>query len=126
MLIHCGTDIVKIDRIKKALLNKTGEGFKARIFSEEEISYCESKGKGSFQSYAVRFAGKEAFAKAMGTGFGQQVNPHEVVILNNGDGKPTVQLQGDTFRHFKEKGYSCVEISLSHEDSYAIAFVIIL
>lgn len=103
--MEVGVDIVSVERIKKALEN---EAFKNRVFTAKEIAYCESK-KNKFESYAVRFAAKEAFSKAMGTGF-IDLEHKDIEILNDSNGKPSL--------YYKNKVY---KISLSHEKEYAIA-----
>ena len=68
MSIHCGIDMVEIQRIKDSI-QRYGDNFVRRIFTDEEIKYCESRKNGRYESYAARFAAKEAVSKALGTGF---------------------------------------------------------
>ena len=86
-----GTDIVNIKRMEHSL-KKYGFSFKNRIFSKKEISYCEKK-KNSSSSYAKRFAAKEAFTKALGTGIRKGVNLKNIEITNNVYGKPLYCLR---------------------------------
>jgi len=136
--MKCGVDMVKISRIEKALSGDTGERFRAKVFTPLEIAYCESKGRGhsALQSYAARFAAKEAFAKAMGTGLGADVSLCEIEIENAkqvqkvgatamASGKPAIRLSGATLALFTTLGFTQLELSLSHEDEYAVAFVVI-
>ena len=88
-----GTDIVNIKRIESSL-KKNGSVFKNRIFSKNEISYCENK-KNSSAFYAKRFAAKEAFSKALGTGIRKGVNLKNIEINNNSNGKPYILLRGN-------------------------------
>jgi phosphopantetheine--protein transferase-like protein len=67
MGLHCGVDIIEIDRVKKAV-DSGGKAFKDRVFTEREIMYCEARKAAKYQSYAARFAAKEAVSKAFGTG----------------------------------------------------------
>lgn len=119
-----GTDIVDVDRIKNSLKNKN---FINRIFNEKEILKCK-KINDSINCYAKRFAAKEAFSKALGTGISGGVNFNEIVILNNKSGKPYINIIGQTKKtinkKFKRKK-SKISLSLSDEKKYAVAFVTI-
>ena len=83
-----GTDIVRISRIKKSLKKKL---FLQRLFNEKEISKC-NKIKNSENCFAKRFAAKEAFSKALGTGIAQGINFNEILVLNEKNGKPFIKL----------------------------------
>ncbi len=119
-----GTDIVSVDRIKKSLKNKN---FIYRIFNKNEISKCK-KINNSINCYAKRFAAKEAFSKALGTGISSGINFNEIVILNKKSGKPYISIIGQTKKilnkKFKRKK-SKISLSLSDEKKYAVAFVTI-
>jgi holo-[acyl-carrier protein] synthase len=120
MILGVGTDIVEVERVRKAMER---EAFKAKIFSLREIEYCDKGSK--TQGYAARFAGKEAFFKAMGTGWRDKMVITEVEILNDDLGKPSITLSGETLRVFEQKGGGAIHISLSHIKESAIAFVVI-
>ena len=119
-----GTDIVSVDRIKTSLKNKN---FINRIFHEKEILKC-GKINSSVNCYAKRFAAKEAFSKALGTGISNGINFNEIVILNKKSGKPYINIIGQTkkilSKKFKSKK-SKMSLSLSDEKKYAVAFVTI-
>ena len=119
-----GTDIVSIDRIKDSLKNKN---FINRIFNEKEILKCK-KTKNSINCYAKRFAAKEAFSKALGTGISDGINFNEIIVLNKNSGKPYINIIGQTKKtlnkKFKRKK-SKISLSLSDEKKYAVAFVTI-
>ena len=121
-----GTDIVNIKRIKKILKNN-GTRFKNKIFSESEINYCEKKrDPGPF--YAKRFAAKEAFSKALGTGIRKGINLKNIIIFNDVYGKPKIKLKGSTYNYFKKKIKSKkynIHLSLSDDEPWAQATVII-
>ena len=121
-----GTDIVNIKRMKKTLKGKNNN-FKKRIFSENEIIYCEKK-KNPFSFYAKRFAAKEALSKALGTGIRKGVNFKDIEILNDNLGKPSIQLKGSTAnfikKKIKNKKYS-IYLSLSDDVPWAQATVIV-
>ena len=119
-----GTDIVDISRVKK-LLN-TNKKLINRIFSIKEIKYCESRSN-KIASYSKRFAAKEAFAKALGTGISKGISFNEISVNNNKNGVPFVELLRKTKSVTKiliKKKYN-IYLSLSDEKKYAIAMVII-
>ena len=94
-----GTDIVNVDRIKHSLKNKK---FINRVFNEKEISKCK-KINNSINCYAKRFAAKEAFSKALGTGVSNGINLNEIVILNKKSGKPYINIVGQTKKILERK-----------------------
>lgn len=117
-IIGIGTDLIEIARIE-ALLNERGPRFIARTYSDAEQAQAtaitnENK---RLHYYAKRFAGKEAVAKALGTGIGSAIAFHEISITNNEAGAPIVSLPA-RFNHLR------IYISLSDTDSTALAFAI--
>ena len=118
-----GTDIVNVARIKKTLKNKK---LLKRLFSKSEILRC-SKLVNRNNCYAKRFAAKEAFSKALGTGISNGINFNEIIVLNEKNGKPYIELQGTTKLKFnkKFKKKAIIFLSLSDEKNYAVAFVTI-
>ena len=118
-----GTDIVSIDRIKKLSKNKL---FLKRLFTKEEILRC-NKLINSNNCYAKRFAAKEAFSKALGTGISNGIKFNEIVVLNEKNGKPFIKLKGNTKKKFNIKftKNTIISLSLSDEKKYAVAFVTI-
>ena len=121
-----GTDIVNIKRMNKTLKSRNNN-FKKRIFSKNEIIYCEKK-KNSSSFYAKRFAAKEALSKALGTGIRKGINFKDIEISNNSHGKPSIKLKGETAiflrKKIKSKKYS-IYLSLSDDLPWAQATVII-
>ena len=121
-----GTDIVNIKRIEQSI-KKHRFTFKNRIFSKKEISYCEKR-KNSGAFYAKRFAAKEAFSKALGTGIRKGVNLKNIEITNNVLGKPSIYLKGNLANYLKKK-IKCkkydIHLSLSDDKPWAQATVII-
>ena len=121
-----GTEIVNIIRIEKSL-KKYGKSFKKRIFSENEINYCENK-KNPSSFYAKRFAAKEALSKALGTGIKGNIIFKDIEILNNKKGKPLIKLKGPVNKFLKtkvkNKKYD-IHLSLSDDKPWAQATVII-
>jgi len=121
-----GTDIVNIKRIHNSL-QKRGFNFKNKIFSKKEISYCENK-KNSSAFYAKRFAAKEAFSKALGTGIKKGVTLKNIEILNSPSGQPFILLKGNLHSYLKKKIKSKkydIHLSLSDDKPWAQATVII-
>ena len=116
MILGIGTDIIEIQRIRRAVVN---EHFKRRVFTSTEIDYCESRGKNFASSYAARFAAKEAFFKALGTGIVTALS--EVEVVNNLRGQPEIFLYGATKVLAEEKGVRKIFLSLSHSLEYATA-----
>ena len=120
MILGIGTDIIEVERVKKAVEKPE---FKNKVFTEREIAYCD-KNK-SAESYAARGAAKEAFFKALGTGWVGEMKITEVEILNDSEGKPEIILSGNVLEVFKAKGGGSIHLSLSHVKETAIAFVVI-
>ena len=121
-----GTDIVNIKRMEKSF-NKNINTFKKKIFSKNEILYCDKK-KRTASFYAKRFAAKEALSKALGTGIRKGINFKDIEILNNNMGKPFIKLKGSTAdflkKKIKSKNYE-IHLSLSDDSPWAQATVII-
>ena len=121
-----GTDIVNIKRMKKTLKSKNNN-FKKRIFSKNEIIYCEKR-KNPSSFYAKRFAAKEALSKALGTGIRKGINFKDIEILNDSFGKPSIKLSGSTANFLKKKIKTkkyFIYLSLSDDEPWAQATVII-
>ena len=121
-----GTDIINIKRINNSI-KKGGNNFKKKIFSDKEISYCERK-KNPSAFYAKRFAAKEAFTKALGTGIRKGIRLKDIEVFNDRSGKPSIKLNGITNNFLKKKlkknKYN-IYLSLSDDDPWAQATVII-
>lgn len=117
--------MIEIDRIKHSIEGNAGEAFKYRIYTDREIQYCESKKVVKYQSYAARFAAKEAVTKAFGTGISKGIEFKDVEILNDESGKPYVVLKGRAEEVFKEIGGQAISLSVSHCHQYAVAYAII-
>ncbi len=119
-----GTDIANINRIKKSLKNKD---FINRLFDKNEIKKCSSQ-INKANCYAKRFAAKEAFSKAIGTGIAKGINFNEIIVHNIKSGKPSIKLLGNTKKIvnkiFKKKKFS-IFLSLSDDKPFAVATVVI-
>lgn len=119
MIVGIGTDIVEITRLAKSL-----ENVKAHCFSAAEIAYC-CKFRDPLPHFAGRWAAKEAFAKAIGSGFGCDCAWEDLEILNDERGKPVVNITGTALQTFEKIGGKTIHLSISHEKNYATAFVIL-
>ncbi len=124
MELLLGTDIVEVDRVKKAIENG-GVKFSEKVFTPDEIQYCESRNVVKYQSYAARFAAKEAVSKAFGTGIGKNASFNEIEIIKDSLGKPNVRLTGKAKAFYDSLGASGISISLSHCREYAVAYATI-
>ena len=126
MIYGNGIDIIDIKRIKR-VIGKYGNKFKRRCFSISEIERSEKK-LNSVESYAKRYAAKEACAKALGTGLARGVFWKDIEVINNQYGKPLIKLYGkakEIFKNINKQSNAKIEVSLSDEKKYAIASVII-
>lgn len=116
MKILIGTDIIEVGRVKNNIL-KHEDRFLDKIFTKDEIEYCESKKNQKYQSYAVRFAAKEAIYKAISDYIHQDYTWRDFEVLNDENGRPKVNL------YFKIENLEDIDISLSHCKEYAVAYV---
>ena len=126
MIVTNGIDIIDIRRIKKTI-DKFGDKFKKRCFTKTEIIRSENKIK-SAESYAKRYAAKEACAKALGTGLARGVFWKDIEVFNDRYGKPKIKLHNKALKFLRKinKELNCtIELSLTDEANYAIANVII-
>ena len=98
-LYGIGTDIVSVNRIKKLQKNKN---FLNRVFCSEERLKC-SRLTNFINCYAKRFAAKEAFSKALGTGISNGINFNEIMVMNEKNGKPFIKIKGKTMKIIKKK-----------------------
>tara|TARA_Y100001935_G_C16829389_1_gene278643 strand:- start:54 stop:440 length:387 start_codon:yes stop_codon:yes gene_type:complete len=126
MIYGNGIDIIDINRIKR-VIDKYGNRFKKRCFSISEIERSEKR-LNSLESYAKRYAAKEACSKALGTGLARGVFWKDIEVKNNKFGKPFIKLHGkakEIFKNMNKSSSTQIEVSLSDEKKYAIANVII-
>jgi holo-[acyl-carrier protein] synthase len=124
MSIYCGVDIVEVNRIKKSI-ETCGDEFLNRVFTDVEINYCESKKAVKFESYAARFAAKEAVSKAFGTGFSNGLKWTDIEIVNDEQGKPHVNLYDHAKEIYIGMNGIGISLSLTHSKEHAIAYAII-
>ncbi|MHB1377480.1 MAG: holo-ACP synthase [Candidatus Humimicrobiaceae bacterium] len=119
-----GTDIIEVERIKNAIENHPR--FLKKIWTENEIRYCESKNANKFQSYASRFAGKEAVAKSLRQGLGKFLFFNEIEILDNESGYPFAALFGLSHFYCLSNNISDIKVTLSSTRSFCVAYAISL
>lgn len=121
MILGTGIDIVEIDRVSRSI-ERFGDRFLQRIFTAGEIAYCSRK-KNAAESYAARFAAKEAGAKALGTGIQHGVSWQELEVRREPGGRPTLHLSGRAGQIAFRMGVRRVSLSLTHSTNLAMASV---
>lgn len=117
-----GIDLIEVERVAEKIGKKAG--FKELVFSQSEISYCELM-TNKYEHYAARFAAKEAFFKAIGTGWRNGTAFNEIEITNDENGKPAISFLGNTAIALAELKLGKIAVSLSHLKTMASAVVII-
>jgi holo-[acyl-carrier protein] synthase len=123
LIFGIGIDLIEVARIEKQIDSQTR--FKTKIFSKKEIEYCESFKANRTQHYAARYAAKEAFFKALGSGYRGGLKFAEISIENDDLGKPVVVLSGGARDLAESQRFANINVSLSHVKEYACAIVII-
>jgi holo-[acyl-carrier protein] synthase len=121
MIYGTGIDIVKIARIKE-ISEKWGDKFLRRVFTDSEIFYCYQK-RNPYGSLAVRFAAKEALIKAIGSEV--PVSFTDIEVTNSSTGKPLLKVSGKLETFLKNRSIIKIHLSLSHEDEYGIASIVL-
>jgi holo-[acyl-carrier protein] synthase len=122
MVLGVGTDLIEIARIQQSVA-RFGDRFLQRVFTQREIAYCRRK-KNAAESFAARFAAKEAGAKALGTGISQGVAWLELEVARLPSGRPTLQLTGRAAQRARDLGVVTVSLSLTHSRDIALAVVV--
>ena len=122
MIVGIGVDIVEVYRIAETL-DRTPR-FRERVFTERERAYCDAKGVAAPQSYAGRFAAKEAFLKALKTGWRGLITWHDIEILSDAEGVPQLEISGEAASLFTASGATRAHLSISHTSEHAVAQVI--
>ena len=123
MVIGTGIDLAEIDRIEQALAARHGARFRDRVYTAGEQKYCESRGRGRAQSYAARFAAKEAVMKALGTGYAKGVWWRDIEVVRE-SGAPQLVLHGGAAARAAALGITRWHLSLTHTAGQALAYVI--
>jgi holo-[acyl-carrier protein] synthase len=123
MISGIGTDIVAIGRFQR-FVDEGNTSLLQRIFTEQERAYCSVR-KNCAASYSARFAAKEAFLKALGTGLRDGISWHDMEVAHDRLGKPELILSGRAMEMFLEQGLSRAFLSLSHDSGTAVAMVVL-
>jgi holo-[acyl-carrier protein] synthase len=122
LIIGLGVDIAEVPRIKAAI-ERRGQPFLRRVFTPNEIAYCE-RFKNKFERYAGRFAAKEATMKALGTGWRGGIRWVDLEVVRQQSGRPTMALAGEAAKIAAALGVRRISVSITHTASQALAQVI--
>lgn len=123
MIYGIGTDIVAVERFQR-FVDENNAALLQRLFTAGERDVCAAR-KGAAACYAARFAAKEAFLKALGSGLRGGISWQDVEVANDSLGKPELRLSGRAREIFGEKGLSAAHLSLSHDGGNAVAMVVL-
>ena len=123
MIVSIGIDIIEVYRISETLARTPR--FVERVYTASEREYCESKGAAAAQSYAARFAAKEAFLKALKTGWRGKITWHDIEIVSDEMGVPSLKISGEARVILENSGANQIHLSLSHTTDHAVAQVIL-
>ena len=122
MLIGTGVDLIEVARIAHSI-ERYGERFLRSVYTDHEIAYCRGR-RVSAESFAARFAAKEAGAKALGTGISRGVTWNEFQVARNPGGRPILELRGRAALLATELGVRAISLSLTHTSGLAMATVV--
>jgi holo-[acyl-carrier protein] synthase len=123
MIVSIGIDIVEVYRIRETI--ERTPRFVERVFTEKERAYCDAKGAAAAQSYAARFAAKEAFLKALKTGWRGKITWQDMEIPNDSQGVQNLEIKGEAQILLKNLGANKIHISISHTTDHAVAQIIL-
>lgn len=118
-----GVDIASIDRMKLAI-ERSGEAFLARVYTEDEIKYCQAAER-PFERFAACWAAKEAAVKALGTGFRYSISFKDIELVSDGENRPWLNLTGKYKELMTENSVNYSSVSISHEESKSVAIVML-
>lgn len=124
MVRAVGIDVCDVARLARALEGEAGRRLRERVFTPEECAYCEGRGAARLESYAARFAAKEAVAKALGTGIGAALAWRDVEVVRAGTAPPALRLGGRARTLAAERGVERWHVALSHAAGVAVAMVV--
>ena|GEM_PF-151131 len=119
-----GVDCCEIERIRRALTTASGRRFRTRVFTDAEQAYCEARRRGRYESYAARFAAKEAVMKVLGTGWSGGVRWRDIEVMATQGQPPAIRLHGPVAAVARRQGIARWFASLSHSTTLAVAFVV--
>jgi len=121
MITGIGIDIIEVKRMERWLDNSA---LLERYFHPQEITLAFSRKKSAAQTLAARFAAKEAFGKALGTGLAR-IELKDIIVINNDNGKPDIKLTGTAENEFEKSGADKVHLSITHERENAVAMIVL-
>ena len=124
MVLGIGTDLIETVRIEQSI-DRFGRRFLERIFTAGEIAYCRAKKRNAAESFAARFAAKEAGAKALGTGISRGVSWKELEVRRATGDRPTLHLTGRAAEVAQAMGVKAIHLSLTHGREIALAVVVL-
>jgi holo-[acyl-carrier protein] synthase len=125
MIIAIGNDLTEVERVQSSLENpRTDQRFRDRVFTPGEQAYCERRGAGKYQSYAARFAAKEAVMKALGRGWGPEVGWLDIEIMRHRGSRPEIILHGKARAYAAALGITRLHSALTHTATLAVAQVV--
>lgn len=124
MVVGTGMDLAEVVRTLAAVDGRHGARFRDRVYTAEEQRYCDSRGRGRGQSYAARFAAKEATMKALGVGWGKDAGFCDIEVRREARGRPALFLSGAAAATARRMGITDFHLSLTHTGSLAAAFVV--
>jgi holo-[acyl-carrier protein] synthase len=124
VVVGIGIDLCDVGRMRRALTGRSGARFVARVFTDAERSYCEARRAARIESYAARFAAKEAAMKALGTGWGKGVGWHDVEVVAVRGEAPALRLHGGAARRARAQRVARWLVTLTHTTTIAAACVV--
>ena len=124
-ILGTGNDIAEVARVRAALEHpRTAARFRARVFTPAEQEYCDARGPGRYESYAARFAAKEAAMKALGCGWGRDLGWLDIEVVREEGGRPALVLAGKAAAYAASIGVTRLYVALAHTADLALAHVI--
>lgn len=123
-MVAVGIDMVEVVRIQRALEDpRIGRRFRERVYTDKEVEYCEKRRR-RYESFAGRFAAKEATMKALGTGWGGKIGWRDIEVVSAASGEPEVYLHNKASSLAQELGIRHLSLSITHTERYAMATLI--
>lgn len=123
-LLAVGIDLESVERMRRTI-ERAGDAFLQKVFSAEEIELCHARGAHAAESFAARWAAKEAFSKAIGTGIGEDVGFTDIAVLSGTRGEPLVKLSNHAAAALKKIGATGTLVSLTHTKDFAAAIILL-
>jgi holo-[acyl-carrier protein] synthase len=123
MIVSVGIDITEVYRMRETIARTPR--FVTRVFTDAEQEYCESRGAAAAQSYAARFAAKEAFLKAIKTGWRGKIQWRDIEVMRDAEGVPSLSISGEALGVLDALGSPTIHLSMSHTAEHATATVIL-